>query len=78
MKSTQADQNTYVFFFQHDSSKIEQRVIDFKNLKEENFAGQLDVAFCCLGTTLSKSSKVNFIQTKKKTVGPITHLVFFA
>lgn len=40
-------------------SKVEQRLVDFERMNDEHFKGA-SVAFCCIGTTLSKVSRSEF------------------
>ncbi|TRY71974.1 hypothetical protein TCAL_12666, partial [Tigriopus californicus] len=56
--------------FEH-LKNVEQWVVDFdKLLKTEelyNFCG-IDIGFCCIGTTLQKSSRAEFIQVERNLV----------
>ena len=43
--------------------KVEQNVVDYDNLdKSANSFNNVDVAFCCLGTTRAKAGKTGFIK----------------
>lgn len=42
-----------------EDNRIEQRIVDFENLQENDCKGA-SVAFCCIGTTLTKVSKIQF------------------
>lgn len=76
------DKVSYIFLLNRKemnylSKKVVEKVVDpLFNLDESHIGSQIDAAFCCIGTTLTKSSQVHFqfiygrLQQKKFKIFP--------
>lgn len=55
--------------YENNSNKLKSEIIDFENI---NHFENIDIAFCCLGTTIKKAgTKENFIKVDKDYVANI-------